>query len=121
MIITPISIFIFPQNILPFPRLPFPSLSLFAFFLWLWHMDVPRLGVESELQLLAYSKATVTPDLGHIYNLCAPACSKHQIFNPLSEARDRNRILTETTSGLNLPSLSGNSPSLSGQRLFLSS
>ena len=26
------------------------------------HMDVPRLGVESELQLLAYTTATATPD-----------------------------------------------------------
>ena len=28
----------------------------------LWHMEVPRLGVESELQLLAYTTATAMPD-----------------------------------------------------------
>ena len=27
-----------------------------------WHMEVPRLGVESELPLLAYTTATATPD-----------------------------------------------------------
>ena len=29
----------------------------------LWHMEVPRLGVELELQLPAYTTATATPDL----------------------------------------------------------
>ena len=28
----------------------------------LWHMEVPRLGVESELYPLAYTTATATPD-----------------------------------------------------------
>ena len=28
-----------------------------------WHMEVPRLGVESELHLPAYATATATPDL----------------------------------------------------------
>ena len=28
----------------------------------LWHVEVPRLGVESELQLLAYAIATATLD-----------------------------------------------------------
>ena len=27
-----------------------------------WHMEVPGLAVESELQLLAYATATATPD-----------------------------------------------------------
>ena len=26
------------------------------------HMEIPRLGVESELQMLAYTTATATPD-----------------------------------------------------------
>ena len=30
------------------------------------HMEVPRLGVESELQLLAYATATATPDPSHL-------------------------------------------------------
>ena len=46
------------------------SLFLFSFFLFLQphlqHMKVPRLGVELELQLLAYATATVTPDLSYI-------------------------------------------------------
>ena len=38
----------------------------FFFFVFLgpypWHMEVLRLGVESELQLLVYTTATGTPD-----------------------------------------------------------
>ena len=30
--------------------------------LHLWHMEVPRLGAELELQLPAYTTATATPD-----------------------------------------------------------
>ena len=33
------------------------------------HMEVPRLGVESELQLLAYSTATAMQDLSRIYDI----------------------------------------------------
>ena len=35
-----------------------------SFFLWphLLHMEVPRLGVELELQLLVYATATAMPD-----------------------------------------------------------
>ena len=32
-------------------------------------MEVPRLGVESELQLPAYTTATATPDPSHVCNL----------------------------------------------------
>ena len=32
-------------------------------------MDVPRLGVEWELQLPAYTIATAIPDLSHVGNL----------------------------------------------------
>ena len=52
------------------------------------HMEVPRLGVESELKPLAYTTATAMQDLN-----CA--CHLHHssqqcwILNPLSEARDR--------------------------------
>ena len=31
------------------------------------HVEVPRPGVESELQLPAYSTATATPDPSHVY------------------------------------------------------
>ena len=33
------------------------------------HMEVPRLGVESELQLPAYTTVTATPDLSWVFNL----------------------------------------------------
>ena len=46
---------------------------LFLFFCFLgphsWHMEVPRLGVESELQQPAYTTVTATPDLRHICDL----------------------------------------------------
>ena len=56
------------------------------YFFWsflglhLRHVEVPRLGVESELQLPAYTTATVT-----------------QILNPLIETRDRTHILMDTS------------------------
>ena len=45
--------------------------AFFFFFLGphLWHMEVSRLGVESELQLLAYAPATATPDPSCVCNL----------------------------------------------------
>ena len=59
-------------------------------------MEVPRPGVESELQLLAYATATATPDPSHI---CDPHPSSwlHQILNVLSKARDGTRILMDTS------------------------
>ena len=52
-----------------------------------WLMEVLRLGVESELQLLAYTTATATPNPSQA---CDLHCSSQQrwILNPLSEARD---------------------------------
>ena len=38
-------------------------------FLHLWHMDVPRLGVRLELQLLTYATAIAMRDLSHVCNL----------------------------------------------------
>ena len=64
--------------------------------LHLWHMEVPRLGVEWELQLPAYTTATATLDLSSI---CNPHHSswQHRILNPLSKARDRTCNLTVTS------------------------
>ena len=47
------------------------QLCAFFFFLGphLRHMEVPRLGVESELQLLAYTTATATQDPSHITSI----------------------------------------------------
>ena len=74
----------------------------YVFFLFpglpLWHREVPRLGVESELQLQVYTTATATPDLRHA---CDLHCSlrQHQILNPWSWARDQTHILTEVMPG----------------------
>ena len=63
----------------------FPSSFSFFYWLHLWHMEVPRLGVEVELQ----PPATATQDPSHI-------CDSHhgsrqcRILNPLSEARDQS-------------------------------
>ena len=55
-------------------------------------MEVPRLGVNSELQLPAYATATATAmqDLSLVWDL-HHSSGQHQIFNPLSEVRDRTR------------------------------
>ena len=37
--------------------------------LYLWHIEVPGLGAELELQLLAYTTATAMRDLSHICDL----------------------------------------------------
>ena len=51
------------------------------------HMEVPRLGVESELQMPAYAAATVMWDPSHICDLYHNSW-QCQILNPLSKARD---------------------------------
>ena len=48
-------------------------------------MEVPRLGVESELQLPAYLTATATPDRSWVFDL-HHSSRQHQILNPLSQA-----------------------------------
>ena len=62
---------------------------IFWFFLGLrlWHVEVPRLGVEPELQLLAYSIATAMPGLSCICDLHHSSWQR-QILNPLSKAGD---------------------------------
>ena len=49
-------------------------------------MEVPRLGVELELQLLVYATATAMwdPSLCNLHH----SSQQCQILNPLSEARD---------------------------------
>ena len=58
-------------------------------------MEVLRLGVESELQLLAYTAATATQDPSRICDL-HHSSRQCWIFNPLREARDRTHILMDT-------------------------
>ena len=68
----------------------------FFFFLGphLWHMEVPRLGVKSELQLLATAMTmqdlSLFCDLHHSSQQC-------RILNPLSEARDGTHVLVDTS------------------------
>ena len=54
------------------------------------YMEVPRLRVESELQLPAYTTATATQDLSRIWNL-HHSSQPRWVLNPLREARDRTR------------------------------
>ena len=72
------------------------------------HMEVPRLGVESELQLPAYATATAMPDQSHVCDLHHSSWHR-QILNLLSETRDQTRILMDTSQVLNLLSHNGNS------------
>ena len=51
-------------------------------------MKIPRLGVESELWLLAYTTATATRDPSLLCNL-HHSSQQCWILNPLSKARDR--------------------------------
>ena len=55
-------------------------------------MEVPRLGVTSELQLPAYATATATPDPSCVFEL-HPSLQQRWILNPLSKARDPTHIL----------------------------
>ena len=70
------------------------------FFLWpcAWHMGIPKLGVDSELQLRS------TPQLQQhqiqaVSGTYVAACSNEGCFNPLSKTRDRTCILMETMLG----------------------
>ena len=73
--------------------------SYYLFFfqgLHLQHMDTPRLGVKSELQLLACTTTTAMTDLSHICDLHLKSW-QCRILNPLSKARDLARILMDIT------------------------
>ena len=50
-------------------------------------MEVPRLGVELELELPAYTTATAMQDLSHICDLHHRS-QQHRILEPLMEVRD---------------------------------
>ena len=63
----------------------FLLLLLFLSFLHPQHMEVPRRGVESTLQLPAYTTATATPDPSCICDL-HHSSEQHRILNPLSKA-----------------------------------
>ena len=59
-------------------------------------MEVPKLGVELELQLPAYTIATATPDPSYVCTLHHSSPQRH-IPDPLSKASDRTHILMATS------------------------
>ena len=67
---------------------PVLTIDFFWGGLHMQHMEVPRLGVELEIQLPAYTIATAMPDLSCICNL-HHSSGQRWILNPLSEARAR--------------------------------
>ena len=89
---------------------PFFFLFFFlSFFLGLQvhRMEIPRLGVESKLQLPAYATAMETPDPSCVCDLHHSSW-QCRILNPLIEARDRTCILMGTSWVHNPLSHSGN-------------
>ena len=61
---------------------------------YLLHMEVPRLGVQSELQLPAYTTATAMPELNRVCDLHHSSW-QCQILNQLGEARNQTHILMD--------------------------
>ena len=66
------------------------------------HMEVPRLGFKSGLQLpdTVTAAAPATPDLSCICDL-HHSLRQHRILNPLGKARDQTHILMDTSRVLN--------------------
>ena len=60
------------------------------------HMEVSRLGVESELQLPVYTTATAMWDLRHVWDL-HHSSRPRQIPDPPIEPRDQIHILMDTS------------------------
>ena len=89
-----------PQSLYPVSQ----TLISFSFFFFIfllshpWHMEVPGLGVKSELQLPAYTTATAPPDLSSVCNLLHSS-QQWLILNPLSKASDGTSTLMDTMSG----------------------
>ena len=71
--------------------LSFPHLFYFLSFVFLGphlqHIEVPRQGVQLELLLLAYARATAMPYPSHVCDIHHSSW-QCQILNPLSKARD---------------------------------
>ena len=82
----------FPQPFLRACTNVYIHIYIYIFFFcflgpYLRHMEVPRLGVQSELQPPAYTTATATQDLSHVCDL-HHSSRQCWILNPLNEARD---------------------------------
>ena len=86
----------------------FPLLFTYLFFILFYffcflephlqHIEVPRLGVELELQLPAYATATATA-MQDLRCICDLHHSSHQcqVPDPMRETRDRTHILMDTS------------------------
>ena len=87
-------------TLLYFTTNSYPQFFFFFFFFGphLQPTEVPRLGVESELELSSSTTATVTLDSSHVCGL-SRSSRPRQILNPLGGVRDRIRILTVTSWG----------------------
>ena len=59
-------------------------------------MEISRLGIELELQLLAHGTAIAMPDLSWVCDLHQSSWQRW-ILNLLSEARDQTHILIDTS------------------------
>ena len=59
-------------------------------------MEIPRLGVESEMQRPAAATAAAMQDLSHIFDL-HHSSRQHQILNPLNKAGDGTHVLMDTS------------------------
>ena len=75
-------------------RQNFVYLFLFWRFFFFFCMEVPRLGVKSELQLSAYATATAMLDLSPIWDLCHRS-GQCRILNPPRGVRDWTCILMD--------------------------
>ena len=84
------------------------QILLFPFYSYMRHMEAPRLGVQSELHLPAYTTATATWDPSCICDL-HHSLQQWRILNPLSRVRNRTLILMDTSRVLNLVSHKENS------------
>ena len=69
---------------------------IFFFFLFLGlhlqYMEVPKLGVELELQMQAYPTAAAMQNVSCLCNV-HHSSQQHLILNPLSKARDGTKSL----------------------------
>ena len=88
------------------------SSLLFFLGLHLRHIDVPRLGVESELKLRTRSQPQAKTSELHLGTMSQLSGRQLWILNPLSEAREQTHILVDTCWVLNLLSHNGNSNSV---------
>jgi len=71
--------------------------NLFILFrAYLQHMEVPRIGVKSELQLPAYTTSTATLDPSFLCDL-HHSSRQRWILKLLSKARDQTYILMDTS------------------------